>query len=365
MDESFKEVLRYLVLPRPDPEAVRLLMMSLVAAGLLIVLLESSRYYLRRRRRVTGLLRAARERGLSEDEQQLLAAVTGQVEKTNPLLVFDSEREFHRLFGPLMHSLVERAGSDIDARRKLNRLLILRGRLFGDIDHHLGQVSSTIQLKHGQKVTLEFGYDGQHTSASSLVLDVDEAAVTVANTTRGGRYCPFRKGHRFTVSFFRENDGFYQFETLALRDVDEHSPLFLLLAHAELVNRIQSRKFYRTRISIPFHFRCFAWDDHPEYRYRGGEPEPAEGLEGQVLDLGAGGIKFGTPAELGRNDMIVFDLRLTSEVTIPDVLGKVVGVERSPGDGGSIVNLRFLNIRPGDQDLIAHLIQQQRLQEDP
>lgn len=365
MNPNYENIFKYLVLPKPSPEVVRLVIFIVVLFIAMLILLEVTRTYLARRKERASLLKAVNTHDLSEEEKDLILNLAAQRQKINPELIFGSIREFHRLFGPMMHELADRAGSDSVSRRKLEKLYALRQKLFGEVHYHFGNVTSTIQLKIGQKISMEFIYEGRSITASSMILDVDSAAITVANTTQKGDFIYFKKGHQFNVSFYRENDGYYQFRTLAVRDIEKKSPLFLLLSHADMVQRIQSRKFYRMPVSLPLNFRHYPWDDNLETRYIKGLDEVMGEKTGMIMDISAGGIRFQTEENLNKNDMLLLDLNLSSELTFPDLMSKVVNVQSKTTEKGfNTVHIQFLNIKPGEQDLIVRMIQQHKFKEE-
>ncbi|HUU27074.1 MAG TPA: flagellar brake protein [archaeon] len=365
MDESFRGIMKYLVLPKAGPEEIKLTVTVILLFVVLLILYEILRRFLERRRELAYILKAAKRHELTNGERDLILSVAAGSPRINPKLVFASIREFHRLFGPMMHDLTEKATVDQEAHLSLERLFALRKKLFGEVNYHFGRITSTIQLKIGLKISLEFSHEGQSITANTVILDIDEAAITVANTSQNREYIRFVKGDRFRVSFFRENDGYYQFETQALRNIDPKSPLCLLLAHGELVQRVQSRKFYRMTASIPFKFRRYAWDDNLENRYIAAVDEILGDSEGLILDISAGGLLFSTNEELAKNDLLLLHLSLNPEVNIQDLLGKVVEIdEQKTPKKSNLIHLQFLNIKSGEQDLIVRMIQQHKLQEE-
>ncbi|RLB12627.1 MAG: hypothetical protein DRG82_16855, partial [Deltaproteobacteria bacterium] len=285
MDESFRDVLQHFVLPRPDSQEIMKVILILLLLVLLLFAVSYLRSYIIKLRERSSLLKSARRRRLSPEEIELVLTAAESNPKTDPKQIFNSVRDFHRLFDPWMHELSAKAENDPQARRKLDGIFALRKKLFGEVAYHFGKLTSTIQLRSGQKLQLQFSYEGQNMSAPSVVLDVDAAAITVANPCLKGEFLRFNKGDLFKVSFFRDNDGYYQFETHALRSSDSSRPHFLFLAHAEKIQRIQSREFYRLNTRIPFKFRRFAWNDDLENRYLPGMEKLEMEMEGVILDI--------------------------------------------------------------------------------
>jgi len=364
MDESLREVLQYFILPRPGPEdIIQILIFLLIFAALIFITVSVHSHLLRSRER-TRLLKAASKHDLSKEEKALLDSLAKSNKKADPGLAFGSIREFHRLFGPMMHELAGRAEVDQQARKKLEGIFALRKKLFGEVSYHFGSITSTIQLKIGQKITLEYTRDGQKQTASSVVLDVDASAITVANPREGGKFIQFARGDSFKVAFYRDNDGYYEFQTNALQDVEQVGHQFLFLAHAHELKRMQSRMFYRMPTRIPLKFRQFAWDENLESRYRVKKEDLEGQKDGYVLDISGGGMMMTTEEELSKNDLLIFDLQLNPENVIRDLLGKVVRVEKQLAGEKNTINIQFLNIKPAEQDLIVRLVQQQKIKSE-
>lgn len=365
MDESLGTILKYMQLPeRSSGYVVRWFLVLLIVVGLLSLLYWLGKVIMHGRDRLR-IARATSTENLSEAERELiLRAVRGRT-RIIPELMLGSLGEFHRLFGPWMHDLMAKAPGDRAARNTLDSIFVLRKKLFGDVAYHFGSITSTVQMRIGQKVNLSFDYNGRSLTVNSVVLDVDGAAITCTSPHDGAEYLNFIQGHPFRVSFYRDNDGYYQFDTHALRNSEPGRAQFLLLAHALRIERIQSREFFREPARIPFSYRRYAWDHRPETRYLSDRLDSPESRQGMILNIGGGGILFNTDESLSRNDIISFDLPLGQEALIPEILGKVVLSEPDAEDPAKRrVHLQFLNIKPGEQDLIVRMIQQHKVDKE-
>ncbi|MFH1068662.1 MAG: flagellar brake protein [Candidatus Glassbacteria bacterium] len=362
MDDSFRDILRGMQLPHPSTEDVTLFIITILASIGLIVLAGVLHSFLNKLREHKSLLKAAKQHGLTRNELELITKIAAGRTRIKPSLVFISIREFHRLFGPLMHDLVSKSEHDAQARRQLDGVFALRKKLFGEVAYHFGNITSTIQLKIGQSVTLQFSFNNRTYSFTSAVLDVDAHAITVVNPSYRSTYFLMQKDHPVKVSFNRSDDGYYEFETHTLREVLKKDEYFLVLAHADKIKRMQSRMFFRVSCSIPIRYRRFAWNEDPESRYHPGTEEVDELSEGKVVDIGGGGLLVITGRQLYKNDLLTFDLPLSEENQMSDVLGKVVRIEeRGIEKNLWNVHLQFLNLKSGEQDLIIRLIQQNKI----
>ncbi len=364
MDDSFGEILKYLEFSGPDSGDIRLFVISISVYVVLMLATVLIHTYIRRQRERGALLKSAKAKGLTSAELELVTRLAGKRAKIDLRHVFSSIREFHRLFGPRMHELVAASEGDERARGLLDGIFSLRKKLFGDVSYHFGNLTSTIQLRIGQKITLRFDLQGSPFDFSSVVLDVDSEAITVANHGHGDGYFMLDGGQEVTVSFNRLEDGYYEFETRTLRAVSKDNQFFLLLAHADKIQRKQSRMFFRATARIEVEISRFAWDKNPQMRFHPGKTDTGEKMKGLVVNLGSGGVLLRTTGEMKKNDMVAFDLPLTEESRFDNVLGKVVDVV--PGREGqefADVHVQFLNLKRSDKDAIMRVIQQHKLTE--
>ncbi|MBN2290765.1 MAG: PilZ domain-containing protein [Candidatus Glassbacteria bacterium] len=364
MDESFKEVLKNFQLPQrgmEDVKAVMLIVLSLVVLVMVIYLIHSAAF---RKKGRKVIRKSALTRGLTQQELLIILKAVDARPRIDPMKVLNSLREFQRLFGPLMHDLVERMETDPSARYQLNQIFALRKKLFGEVAYHFGPLSTTLQLPIGQRLTLKFDYHGKSTTATTIVLDVDSAAITVANPSREGQHLRLARDLPVNVLLYRVGDAEYQFNTSVIRSTEPGTQPFLLLAHDLNIQRIQTREFYRLSTRISFNFRRFAWDSQLDNRYLQKEEEKVEEYQGQIHNISAGGMMFTTEAKLDKNDILVFSLQLSPEMTMADLLGKVLNISSLPErEEKFLVHLRFVNIRGKEQDQIIRMILQKKIQD--
>ena len=364
MDDSFRGILKHLEFHGPGPDDIRLVVISIIMYIVLIVATVLIHTYLRRRRERRALLKSAKSRGLTSGELALVVTLAGKQSKVDLRKVFQSIREFHRLFGPKMHDLVAASEHDENAKKMLDGVFSLRKKLFGDVSYHFGSLTSTIQLRIGLKITVQLEYKGIAHNFNSVVLDVDSEAITIANSSFKGSYFMLDKDHPVKISFNRPEDGYYEFDTSVMRTVSSENKFFLLLAHADKIRRMQSRMYYRISARIEVELSRFAWNPDPEHRYHSGKVEAGEKMKGMVVNLGGGGVLIRTGGNLHKNDLVSFDLPLSDEEVLSDVLAKVVDIEDIQGDEEmKNVHVQFLNLKAADKDQIIKDIQQRKLTE--
>ena len=365
MDDSFSKILKGFQLPQrgmEDVEGVLLVILGLVVFIVVVHLIQTAMANKKRRRVIR---KSALTYGLSTQELQVLQGAVNVKPKIDPRKVLNSLREFQRLFGPLMHELYEKMESDPTARRQLNLIFSLRKKLFGEVAYHFGPLSTTLQLSIGQHLTLKFDYLGRSITTNSVVMDVDSAAITVANPRYQNEYLKLVKDQPIEVLFYRAKDAEYQFNTHVLRSTEQDPQYFLLLAHDLNIRRIQTRQFYRIPTQIAFKFRRFVWDNQLDNRYLQKAEDKPEEYEGVIKNISAGGMMFSTEAKLEKNDLLVFHLELGPELTIPDLLGKVLNIaEPYEQESKYLVHIMFVNIKTGEQDQIIRMILQKKVQKN-
>jgi c-di-GMP-binding flagellar brake protein YcgR len=365
MDDSFSQILKGFQLPQRGMKDVEGVLMVILGLVVFIVVVHLIQIAMANRKRRRVIRKSAQTSGLSNQELQVLLKAVNVKPKIDPLKVLNSLREFQRLFGPLMHELYEKMESDPTARRQLNLIFSLRKKLFGEVAYHFGPLSTTLQLSIGQHLTLTFDYLGRSITTNSVVLDVDSAAITVANPRYQNKHLRLVKDQPIKVLFYRTKDAEYQFNTVVLRSTEQDNQYFLLLAHDLNIQRIQTRQFYRVTTKIEFQFRRFVWDSQLDTRYLQKAEDKPEEYEGVIKNISAGGMMFSTEAKLEKNDILVFHLELSPELTIPDLLGKVLNIAE-PYDRESkyLVHIMFVNIKTDEQDQIIRMILQEKVQKN-
>lgn len=365
MDDSFSKILKGFQLPQRGMEDVEGVLLVILGLVVLIVVVHLIQIAMANKKKRRVIRKSARTSGLSNQEVQVLLNAVNVKPKIDPLKVLNSLREFQRLFGPLMHELYEKMESDPTARRQLNLIFSLRKKLFGEVAYHFGSLSTTLQLSIGQSLTLTFDYLGRSINANSVVLDVDSAAITVANPRYQNKHLKLVKDQPIKVLFYRVKDAEYQFNTLVLRSTEQENQFFLLLAHDLNIQRIQTRQFYRVTTKIEFKFRRFVWDSQLDNRYLQKAEDKPEEYEGVIKNISAGGMMFGTEAKLEKNDLLIFHLELGPELTIPDLLGKVLSIlALDEQEEKYLVHIMFVNIKSGEQDQIIRMILQKKVQKN-
>ena len=74
---------------------------------------------------------------------------------------------------------------------------------------------------------------------------------------------------------------------------------------------------------------------------------------------------FSSEAKLEKNDLLIFNLELGPELTIPDLLVKVLSISALyEQEEKYLVHIMFVNIKSGEQDQIIRMILQKKIQKN-
>lgn len=356
MDKSFSNILRYFQLPERSTEDVVHFVIVILFIIAVILAIELIKNYMGNSGVRRAMRKSARLRGLGDEDIAFLVSNVKAIGRVMPIKVFSDLKEFHKAFSPLMHDLVYRQETDAEARETLHRIFEIRRKIFGEVNYHFETLSTTLQLAIGQYIHLELEYQGENVSLSSRVVDVDADAITVINPRWNGirleidSFCPVK------VSFYRNNDGEYTFNTRNLKDTETDSR-FIFLEHTREIEKVKMMNYYRVKEQLLFNFKRYCWDNKLDNRFYPEDEERAQECEGFIHNISGGGMMFSTNESVQQNDILGFKLILDKGQVIPDLLGKVVKVVDMPNkEGWKFAELRFVNIKYDEQEMIAQMV---------
>lgn len=133
---------------------------------------------------------------------------------------------------------------------------------------------------------------------------------------------------------YQNGNGIFRFETAVTNTAGRE----LDLAHAEHLERVQRRRYYRGEVRLPVYVRLADTN---------GQPEPTE-----LIDISAGGASFFVPDERYQEGEVVemtFHPESDAALHLP---GRIVRESRR----GAIAHVRFENLQPGTRDRIMGLV---------
>lgn len=288
MNPALQEVLPYI-----RPRSGELGWLGLLMAGMLLALLIGAvlsylaTLWRRRVRARRAFFAAATERHLSPAQSQLLYEISRHHRMHDPLLLLTSLKTFDQHAG--------RVAADGRARQHLKAIGAIRRHLGFDAPSVKQRFYTTRTLAPGQKLVV-WAHGQQAGFVQCVVVGRDERAITAVPLRRDDDrlLSDLRAGDRIKVRFWRDGDTEYRFRTDILEAKADTTSV--RIRHAESLERVQKRDFYRIRVDLPL--RLYALPLGVEDIALERVVETAtDSLEGQLLDLSGGGLSFfhGTP----------------------------------------------------------------------
>lgn len=341
MNETYREVL-----PLLRPRSGDLGWLGVLAAGILLSLFVGAlvSYLLARWRHRARVRRSfyatALERHLSKAQIRLLLDLAAVGGLRDPLLLLTSLKAFDRLAGQL-------AGSH---DRRLDALVGIRHLLGFDDPAPEQRLYSTRALPPGQ-VLMVWPVDADAPGfLQCLIADRDERSLTVVPMLRDGdrRLSSLESGDRVKVRFWRRGDTEYRFRSRILAtDVEAVS---VRVRHAERLERVQLRDFYRVRVRLPIQLFVV-----PEVALSGlaadALPGAAVGTTATATDISGGGLGVQIAAEVPPGSVVIVDPDHKGTFPLAGVRCQVVGQQRR-GTGWQ-VRLQFADLAAERQDDLA------------
>jgi len=153
------------------------------------------------------------------------------------------------------------------------------------------------------------------------------------------------RGTRVKLSFWREGDAGYGFESKVVAyDTIKGVPC-ILIQHSKSLRRAQQRKFRRSPLNRP----CFIYPVHIVERQEGRTTErkalvqTARRLLGHLLDISAGGCSISSlsPLPAGSLCKLEFEIRRQSRIV---VFGKVKRTRGLKSQHGGVMHLMFTTL---------------------
>ncbi len=215
--------------------------------ALIVVLVVVEAYILRRRHRAhthRTFRSLAEEKGLTHTEEEIVWKIAEGVSSGNPPIVLSSMSAFNQG----VNHLIQKIGTDdpISLRNLDEWLVLIRRKLRFDELPAGWAFKTTRDIPDGQRLLAGFKHEDQTRFCTCLVAEVDGAGILVSPLLRTDEEA-FREVSEedvVYVRFWRHGDTEYKFRTKLLPGSDA-GPGTLLLAHAEELDRVQRRDFFR------------------------------------------------------------------------------------------------------------------------
>jgi len=310
-------------------ESVFLGLLALLPLGLLV------RYGLQehrqRRHRKERFLRRAQEKGLNASQCRLLWDLATQ-QRRNPLLLLRFASAFELGVGEYT---VQRG-----EEQTLEELARIRKRLGFDRLPPDQPVRTTRQLAQGQTLSLWPQSSDPAQATPYLVISKDEQALITAPLLSTSP--AWSLGTPLSGRFRRERDTEYRFATrlLAL------TPHTLTLQHADRLERLQARAFFRWETSFPLTLLA------------GTGNGKTHRLEGVVTNISGGGLRVRIQEGIPAGTRIVIDPQYRGPFPLAGVYGQVVSGHEEAQRG--YLRLRFIDLpRDIEAQIVRRIFQHQ------
>jgi c-di-GMP-binding flagellar brake protein YcgR len=356
-----KEVYRQIFdIIRPRSESPEwMLWFFLVFLALIAVLVTTEAIVIRRRHRRhlhRSFRSLAEEKGLTETEEGIIWQVAAEASPYNPLIVLGSLAAFNRG----VDRLIQKIGpDDKDSLRNLDEwLVLLRRKLRFDELPAGWSLKTTRDIPDGQRLLAGFKHDGQTRFCTCLVAEVSASGILVSPLVREDEEA-FRSvtGNDVVyVRFWRHGDTEYKFRTRLLPD-SGHGRGTLLLGHADELERVQRRDFFRLGTHIPASLYDLPPDVDPstppgEIVIDPGTPPSYEAV---IVDLSAGGLLASTAIQKDDDEHFIVDTSLDGEFSLAGIVCQLVRSEPR-GEDRYLQHLEFTNVNDTLQDRLVRQI---------
>lgn len=312
-----------------------LLSLLLLVPILLLVRCKAQEHRQRRRRKGT-FHRRAQEQGLNPSQRRLLWRLALQ-QRRNPLLVLRTSSAFELCVGE--------CAAQKDSTRLLEELARIRVRLGFD---HLPQdqpVRTTRQLPQGQTLNL-WPQDADPAQATPcLVVSRDEGTLVAAPLLNNPP--TWKAGTPLSVRFRRAQDAEYRFATRLLA----FTPHTLSLQHADQVERLQVRAFFRWETSFPL--TLLVNIGHGQTR----------SLEGTVTNISGGGLRLRVQEGVPTGTRVQVDPAYLGPFPLAGVHAQVVSTSAEAQRGW--VRVQFVDLPGKVEAQILRRIFQHQLKHPP
>jgi len=364
-DPSTNEAYRQLfdiIRPRSEsPTWMTVVFVGFIA--LLVVLLWRGRITMRRREekfihRTFKLLSA--EKGLAEDEEELLWRMARGEGLIDPLLIYSSISAFDKGVERELGSM----GEDDPAREELaGSLEALRRKLRFDKPPLGWSLRHTREIPVGQRIRVGVKRDGDTRFCTCTVVEVDDRGIAVTSIVRSDQDLLLGAAADETlyVRFWRRDDTEYKFRSHALERSDPDLDV-VHLAHTDDLERVQRRDFFRLPAHLPV--SVFAVPDADaaclapaELRVRGLERLPHKAM---LVNLSAGGAAVRADATLEQEQYVMMDPEVRTSFSLEGIAGQVVRSE-SVQDGGYIHHVEFTNVSEVLRDRLVGQIDREQI----
>ena len=271
----------------------------------------------------------AQERGLGDSQVDFVAALAERA-SVSPLDVLKHLAVFERATARELARPAHDPDLDQDAMvKQIGALRVALGFHVLSPDHWL---LSTRELKPGDQAKLGPG--------QVAVAEVTETHWSIVDETPGARAGATGP---LTLEVIRPHDARYLVHCQALGPEQVDGQARLRLRHDEHPERLQQREYVRVRVNRPL-----SWVTRAP-----GRKEPAPSVEGQIVDVSAGGISFDSPRSEAQGALLVCSFELAEQLVFKDATIVVIDATAAREQGGFRVRAAFTGLSSVERDRLA------------
>ena len=284
--------------------------------------------------------KTARNIGLSKIHTDYLEYLVRVCKVQQPFLLFSNPGLLDDVLRKGIYSLQQNAAlKPEDRERRMGLLFQIKQTVERNARRSAG-IKSTSYLKVGQNLALSPERGGQF--QCRVMSNMRDLLAVSAPTAGSGSPVRWPRGTRVRLSFWREGDAGYAFESKIVGyDTIKGAPC-ILIQHSKSLRRAQKRRFRRSALNRPCFFYPVQIVEERTGRTtsRKAMVQASRRLLGHLLDISAGGCSISslTPLAAGSLCKLEFEIRRQSRIM---VFGKVMRTRGGESERGGVMHLMF------------------------
>jgi c-di-GMP-binding flagellar brake protein YcgR len=286
--------------------------------------------------------RMAREAGLQKEHVEILDYLIRTCRVMQPFLIFSSPGLLDDMLRKGIYSLEKNTELAAEERERQLSVIYQIKQIIEQNSRKGTGIRSTSLLKPGQPMVIHTEIGGHHPTQVVSSMKNMLACTTARNSS--GQELRWQKGTQLKISFWRENDAGYVFQTKTLGYDAVKGRSCVLIQHAKILRQEQRRKFRRRALERACFFSPVQIVESGEGRNRKLKAVVQGGRQriGTVLDISAGGCSIASLTPLPAGSLIKVDFDLSRGVQI-GVFGKVCRFREERRQGG-VMNVKFTKV---------------------
>ncbi len=325
----------------------------LLVAGIAVLILIVGGVVVSRRRRYVDpearrrysrqvFYKMARNLGLSKIHIDYLEYLVRVCKVQQPFLVFSNPGLLDDLLRKGIYSLQQNTALKAEDReRRMGHLFQIKQIIERNAKRAVG-ISSTSFLRVGQGLTVT--PEGGQQYQCRVMSNMRDLLAVSAPTGESGLPVRWPRGTKVRLSFWREADAGYTFESkVVAHDTIKGVPC-LLIQHSRSLRRAQQRKYRRSSLNRPcFFYPVHIVEQEGRTKERKALVQANRRLLGHLLDISAGGCSVSSLAPLPAGSLckLEFEIRRQNRIV---VFGKVKRTRGLKSQHGGVMHVMFTTL---------------------